>query len=229
MKSISIGDLHGDDTWKNVNLDNYDLEIFLGDYVDDFNHTSKEIVQNFEDIIYHKKQNPDKVKLLIGNHDAQYFTWGTEWHKRIKCSGFRNNYLFKIYNLYIQNVNLFEPSFQIDNYLWSHAGLSNKSFKLYFENKKLENETMSEMINRLWKCLDGALFPIGNERGGDSEIGSIFWMGLGEVGLDMLNNYHQIVGHTPVGQINKFEKDENTSMTFIDTRLGNKEFLELEI
>ena len=45
---------------------------------------------------------------------------------------------------------------------------------------------------------------------------------------DMLKGYYQIVGHTPVETIEHYEKD-NSSIHYIDTRLGNKEFFELEI
>ena len=34
MKHVIIGDLHGKDVWKEININCYDRVVFVGDYVD---------------------------------------------------------------------------------------------------------------------------------------------------------------------------------------------------
>lgn len=76
MKENTIlvcGDIHGRKFWKKPceNIEPYDKVIFLGDYLDpyDFEHISvPQAIVNFEDILELKKNNMDKVVLLLGNH-----------------------------------------------------------------------------------------------------------------------------------------------------------------
>jgi predicted MPP superfamily phosphohydrolase len=84
MKHIAIGDLHGRDTWQQVNTKLYDKVIFLGDYVDSHTLSDLVILENLKKIIALKKRPPEKVVLLLGNHDAHYLHY-----PRFECSGFR--------------------------------------------------------------------------------------------------------------------------------------------
>ena len=74
MKTLTVGDLHGKDVWKEIDTIRYDKIIFVGDYVDCFTTSNVEIKHNLEQIIRYKKDNMDKVVLLLGNHDVQYTT-----------------------------------------------------------------------------------------------------------------------------------------------------------
>ena len=99
LKYLIIPDVHGRDFWieplKYV-LKNTDAKIiFLGDYLDvyleefqekyefDINDYSKktyekfnkvydDAIENFKSIIDFKKENPDRIILLLGNHDCGY-------------------------------------------------------------------------------------------------------------------------------------------------------------
>jgi len=51
MKTITIGDLHGKDYWKNIDIEKYDKVIFLGDYVDSFNESNDGIYNNLKEVI----------------------------------------------------------------------------------------------------------------------------------------------------------------------------------
>lgn len=56
MKIRVIGDLHGRDWWKRkVETGDSDLNIFLGDYVDSYTVSDKQIINNLLDIIEFKK------------------------------------------------------------------------------------------------------------------------------------------------------------------------------
>ena len=76
---LVIPDIHGRTFWldKTNNISDYDKVIFLGDYLDpypDENITVKNAIENFKEIIQFKKNNMDKVVLLLGNHDLPYYS-----------------------------------------------------------------------------------------------------------------------------------------------------------
>jgi len=70
MKIIAIGDTHGDPLWKSiVNVEkDAGLFVFIGDYFDSFLYSLEQQINNFKDIIQFKKDNMNKVILLVGNH-----------------------------------------------------------------------------------------------------------------------------------------------------------------
>lgn len=70
---LVCGDIHGRKFWKKPceNIDNYDKVVFLGDYLDPYNFefiSVEEAIENFKEIIELKRNNMDKVVLLLGNH-----------------------------------------------------------------------------------------------------------------------------------------------------------------
>jgi predicted MPP superfamily phosphohydrolase len=71
MRIIAIGDLHGKDCWLTIDPDKYDKIIFVGDYVDASDISREKIVENLEQVIAFKLKHPEKVELLLGNHDIQ--------------------------------------------------------------------------------------------------------------------------------------------------------------
>ena len=76
---LVCGDIHGRRFWKKPceNIEDYDKVIFLGDYLDPYDFegiTVIDAIKNFEEIIEFKKNNVDKVILLLGNHDMPYFS-----------------------------------------------------------------------------------------------------------------------------------------------------------
>lgn len=83
IKYLVIPDVHGRDFWmepvKDV-LENTDAHIvFLGDYLDPYPHEwdrgvdyQRLAIDRFKEIIELKKANPDRITLLIGNHDGGY-------------------------------------------------------------------------------------------------------------------------------------------------------------
>ena len=73
MKVITIGDLHGKTCWKEIDIKIYDYVVFIGDLLDGDGTTDE--LKNLQEIIALKKSHPDKIKLLIGNHEVQYY-----WH-----------------------------------------------------------------------------------------------------------------------------------------------------
>jgi len=124
MKHLIIGDLHGKDCWKDVNINKYDKVIFLGDYVDHWTLPDRFIYQNLKEIIELKRENPGEMELLLGNHDVQYLHY-----PHYLCSGFRPSMQRSLTLLFNENRDLFKVAYQKDNNLISHAGVTNRWYK----------------------------------------------------------------------------------------------------
>ena len=75
---LIIPDVHGRQFWKKaVGSGDYDKVVFLGDYLDPYpDERIGELTaqHNFEDILSYYDQHPDKVVLLLGNHDLHYLS-----------------------------------------------------------------------------------------------------------------------------------------------------------
>ena len=129
---IVITDIHGRDKWKEVKDNTQDKIIFLGDYVDTYEEiTNKEQLNNLLEIIEFKKENMDRVVLLLGNHDMHYLysdSFG-------KCSGYSHNKekLFK--PIFKENRDLFKIVHVEGNTIFSHAGIS----QVWFDRQKLKD------------------------------------------------------------------------------------------
>lgn len=218
LKTISIGDIHGRWYWKGIDPKQYDKIIFVGDYVDQFPPmTDTEIQSNLLDIIQFKKDNPDKVILLLGNHDIQYLFL----EDGFGCSGFRPSMAESLYSIFTHNKDLFQAAFQIGNYIWTHAGISTIWYD-YNKNviektaEKFETANLADTFNHmLWMNSNRLLHQVGRCRGGAYPCGGITWADRRETSTDRMPGLHQIVGHTPIKQITTFGDQEN-SITYID-------------
>ena len=95
---IVIPDVHGRLFWKEAIAAAKEDEkiIFLGDYLDPYSYEFEEdplmaqfaetyetrsnhVLNNFKEIIEFKRQNPDRVVLLLGNHDFHYLPIGERY------------------------------------------------------------------------------------------------------------------------------------------------------
>ena len=125
MKIIALGDTHGRDIWKRIVKieEDFDKFIFIGDYFD----TREDIdvstqIENFKEILEFKKSNPEKVFLLIGNHDFHYLKGCGE-----NYSGYQQYAAMDINEVLQPAVT--SGHLQIchvyDEYIFSHAGLTN--------------------------------------------------------------------------------------------------------
>ena len=242
----SIGDLHGRDIWKKIILQNTHIDkwVFVGDYCDSMDYeingmlikrayTNDEIFQNLSDIIQFKKENMDKVELLIGNHDGSYF-----YFPRFFCQGFRADAQPALNRLFNDNKHLFKIAYQYKNYLWTHAGVSKKwlaEFKPLAEEKGLWDDKLplADILNMANETsLQEKLFQKSGARmkyGGSDLVGGVVWADRSETRGDFLSGYHQILGHTPIDR-NVTISYNNSSIAYIDSLhsvVGG--FYELEI
>lgn len=117
MKLIIIWDIHWLNVWKKLieESNNPDKVIFLWDYVDSFLVPDRDIINNLKDIIEYKKANPQKVELLLWNHDVQYiYPWNG-------CSWRRPRIAWELKRIYEENLDLFKIAHQEWKYIFSHA------------------------------------------------------------------------------------------------------------
>ncbi len=226
MKIVSIGDIHGLDVWKTFEdipqlisgtfTPNYDYYVFVGDYVDSFDKTNIDILNNLNEIINFKKKYPQNVILLWGNHDIQYFTSFGEHG----CTGFRPEAYFDLHEIFRKNKDMFQLGFQIDNYLWTHAGVHMGWYKYDFPYK---SQNVADDLNFAFLENNKSIFNVGFRRGGLYNVGGPLWADKSETSKKPLYEYHQIVGHTRIitGEIQTINKNKNTSITFIDVLEDN--------
>jgi predicted phosphodiesterase len=222
IKYIVVPDVHGRDFYEsimNTFIENSDAHmIFLGDYVDPYPRekiTPNKALKKFKAIIKFKKQHPDRVTLLIGNHDFHYIDGSRR--------GVRMDYYNKdeLCRLFIKNMDLFEYVKCVrignKNFVFSHAGfnlawfdahyemlgvcdvdhydrsLIEKKFNYRFISKIDFKELAKERLNM------NTYGEVGSSRGGWCSHPSFIWSDLTDILVSndkRLANCIQIFGHT---------------------------------
>ena len=228
MKHLIIGDQHGKDIWQKIDINRYDKIVFVGDYVDHWTLPDSAIRLNLENIIKLKRQYMEKFELLLGNHDIQYLHY-----PHYLCSGFRPSMQKSLSFLFRRNCDIFKVAYQRGNTIISHAGITNKWFSEFNEVQIVkqiqeENDTVADLVNKTERtALRWILHQAGSSRGGEGP-GGITWADRKELIADMLDGYHQIVGHTVIQQP-EFVQQEDRSATFIDVLDTMTYFHEIDI
>lgn len=221
MKLILISDIHGRSYWKQLlsdykkEIETADKIIFMGDYLDHYEGEkdpyqdafidSDSEFENFKLILDYKRENMDKVILLLGNHDMEYISK--------LCVPCRMNvkHQHEISELFLNNLNLFRVGFYTTHndclYTFSHANIMvdwmkaiSPIFRKYEytaidESKLLSVEALQDanrytidVLNSVcsWydvsvskekdvRFLGEALQHVGPRRGGYDRFGSMVW------------------------------------------------------
>lgn len=187
-KILIVPDVHGRKFWHKAEemINSVDKVVFLGDYLDPYpweRISRLDTIKEFKKIIKFKNDNPDKVVLLLGNHDCAYcFDFGS-------ASRYDYDNERKIKMIFNQNSDLFKLLYKEGNYLFSHAGITNDWLKTCFSGKSIKDFlTLNEenIIPYLWMISD--------IRGGFGDTGSMVWSDVRE--KDREPTYYQIFGHT---------------------------------
>ena len=192
-KILIVPDVHGRKFWHKAveMIDEVDQVVFLGDYLDPYPRdgiTFEDALVEFEEILDFKKDYPDKVVLLVGNHDMHYIK--TEFMNCSRLNVWRRT---EIHALFMNHIDMFQLVHEIDNYLLSHAGV-------YLEWTKKYEITLEELFD-FKKFLGGrwnTLEDVSYTRGGWSKVGSCIWADIRESVENELPVMFkkQIVGHT---------------------------------
>lgn len=209
MRIIIVPDVHGRDFWKQAINSNADKIIFLGDYLDHYYGESDDDhdIDNFEEIIQFKKDNPDKVILLLGNHDWSYYNEEIYRSEEYWCRHDHKNHDI-IHKLFEDNANLFQLYYEIPNFckaikqekiLFTHAGFTNHYFDKTSE--LFDTTDIHKILEELFKPENhpALIFYVSYFRGGFAKSGSIVWADVrehGETKNKYLEPYYQIFGHT---------------------------------
>ena len=242
MKILTIGDIHGKNIWRTFADINwlltaepeaagfapfepeYDKYIFLGDYCDAYDKDNKTIIENLLEIIKFKTLYPNNVILLWGNHDVEYFLDKPWLPKKTAISGFRPEMHYDLYEIFDKNQNLFQLAYQVNNYLFTHAGVHFGWYHFVFAKAIKEfnwnDLTVAEQLNIAFEQRLNCLFDVDFYRGGHKRVGGPLWVDKKLIDKKPLKNMNQIVGHNPVKDIDTYKINGGT-ITFCDA-LGKK-------
>lgn len=224
-KWIAIGDIHGRQNWKsivNTHLDQVDRIIFVGDYFDSFDIDMPTQIDNFKDLLQFKRDYPDKVVLLTGNHDIHYISGMKE-----EYSGFNPKFSYMIENDCILPAikdRLIQMCHIEDDVIFTHAGLT-KTWLLLSDIVESIDDNITDLDSKLndafyykpntFKFQSSYKFSLSNSYGDDIWQGPL-WVRPRSLIADAIDNYKQVVGHT---EMNSVVKKDN--LYFIDCLENN--------
>lgn len=228
MRLLAVGDLHGNNCWEEIDVNQYDRIIFIGDYVDNASRSNEQIVSNLSSLIALKARFPEKIVLLLGNHDIQYL-----YFPRFRCSEFNARLQPVLSGLFRRYIGWWLFAWEYKRFLFSHAGLSNAYFN--WLSNKLQDRNMYEKVvglannlNRLqFFSAEELLFTVGQARGGTDPHGGPLWADLSETMNDPLEGYRQIAGHTPTPHVITHQVNPRTSITYINVLEQEQTFYDI--
>ena len=211
-----IGDIHGRANWKEL-VDEECINVFVGDYFDPYTFIPFiDLQRNFQEIIDLKKQLPDNVILLYGNHDYEYLPGIFEESSRYDFLNAN-----KITELLTENESLFHGiAYAIgERYIVTHAGITKPWVRRYLpEAIDYTPSKMAEAINTLWLNDKSAFSFRANAEPfdfyGESIDHSPIWVrpiSLGYCNIYKRTDVIQIVGHSKVKTIT-----EDLNAIFVD-------------
>ena len=211
MKILVIPDVHGRQFWRDAvkeNIENVDKIVFLGDYLDPYDDEDEKVefedaIKGLEEIIDLKKNNSDKIILLLGNHDMHYLNG--LYCDLAKSTRYRSYYAKTISKILNDNLDLFNICYTAvigdKKVIFTHAGIT----KHWADKCGIAfDDEIEENVNKLLHDDDGIrkLAIIGEYRtwfGGD-KTGSPLWCDIREFdkndNKEFDNDCIQIFGHT---------------------------------
>jgi len=148
VKKLIVPDIHGEQSIvskiKDCRIIEFEKIVFQGDYWDSFNIKFPEQLSTFKGILKLKENFPDKVVLLLGNHDIHYLT------NKITYSGYQLEHAAAISAWMRDNLDKFQNSYfcKKTNQLHTHAGLSNSFYeRLNLLKPRPEDVELEEWLN----------------------------------------------------------------------------------
>lgn len=195
MHIVAIGDIHGRTQWKQI-VEMEDLAtriVFIGDYFDSWHVNGADQIENFKEILELKRANPEKVILLMGNHDFQYVYPGERY------SGYNDAYAAEYREIIGDALRdgLLQMAHEEDGYLFTHAGVTEEWCVI--NGIMLSKEPVAVRINDLYFKEDPGAFKFNKEdRSGCGEDSrqSPIWVRPDALFPAIIDRYVQVVGHT---------------------------------
>ena len=189
MKCLIIPDTHLREFWK-VPVSKWDGNIiFLGDYVDPYPFEFPDGVPDpligLEEILSFADKNRDRVSLLVGNHGFSYMydrdASRHDWDRAIS-----------IKEIYFDYIDLLQIAKQVDDCLFTHAGVSVDWLKRH--DLELPEIDADLYLNKIFNNSPSIFWEFGYLRGGWHKTGSPIWRDIREGDLD--ERFFQTYGHT---------------------------------
>lgn len=252
MRYFIIPDVHGRTFWMEPSIEALKDEntklIFLGDYLDPYpdefidNDFRERAIQIFKEIIDLKKDYPDRVILLLGNHDLGYVIG------RDVCNCRRDGWnAGKIRSMFNDNKEMFQLAYETKvngkRVIFSHAGVILESLE-ESGYEGVNEDNVVDFINNQYELMMKNEYPDEHTfshylakcsywRGGYDKRSSCVWGDVREFIYDKPKNYgYQIFGHTRMSQPLRTELFAmldcrkafwlNEDGTIIDTVEGNE-------
>jgi hypothetical protein len=200
-----------------------DEVVFMGDYFDSFyDERVEKSYDNMTRIIELKKKYPQRVRLLVGNHDLHYIYPDVKF----RCSGFNEKLYFRLNGLLNDNIKDFDVFYRFNDLVFSHAGFQSSyvdaiesDFRLDFRYIIEHYESLS--VYEIPKDVMGYKCP---KRNGKSPFGSFEWVDYHTIAAEYVRGenlpYNQIVGHTSTVMPMMTFNQKGRCLIGIDT-LGN--------
>ena len=200
---IIIPDIHGRDFWRwtVAQRKEEDTLIFLGDYLDPYENEWiywSDAYKGLLDIIALKRENPEKVVLLLGNHDLHYL------FPNLRGSRYNEYQAEKIRKTFEDNMDCFQMAAEckIDErrYLFTHAGVNKAWVQKYADvfgpMEKITAETFNSLMFK--DEFVEALGDVSKLRWGSERAGSMVWADVEEFEWSeaRLPDVIQVFGHT---------------------------------
>lgn len=211
MKRITIiPDVHGRPFWRAAADACEDGPVvFLGDYLDPYYFegvTLEDALAGFREILALKQSRPDKVTLLLGNHDCGYLYGRSLCYFRTGDARYDD-----IRTLFRENKDLFQLAAEFrmrgKRYVFTHAGILRGWMDLHVPG--WDERNMVDMLNRLNRDALSLVYPEESsfamalseadpERGGTAEFGgSPVWADAERLHVaEPIAGVVQVVGHT---------------------------------
>lgn len=208
---LIVPDVHGRTFWESA-LDFKGDIIFLGDYTDPYPQegiTLKQAYDNFLRIVAFKKENSERVTLLIGNHELHYFD------DAYFCTRFSSSYYKKYRRILTdkETIHLFQLCKQVGNYFFVHAGILKKWYDRHFPNFVNLGITFEEQLNNYFRINKKAFSETSAFRGGFDAASSPIWADIREYIAEKEHfntQIEQIVGHTLIENEEPYVHDNIT-------------------
>lgn len=206
-KIYVIGDVHGRPKWQLLKKHKVDKFIFIGDYFDSFDINGTAQIENFKKIIEFKKKYPDKVVLMIGNHDYHYLN-----SNELPYSGFQKYLYREIRDILEKNIEYLQMSYLLtfndEDYLFTHAGVT-KTWCEYNGIDTLSSKIDTDINNLFKENMDAFAF-VGFDPYGDSYESSPIWVRPKSLLYNSIDGFIQIVGHTTQKEVTVLNVKNNT-------------------
>ena len=174
LRYLIIPDVHGRTFWKDpvnslLSMDTDAKIVFMGDYHDpyfqEFNNDDylSRSLDNFKEILSLKQKYPERIILLLGNHDCGYAI-----SDDICSSRMDHQHRRELENLFRQNRELFQIAEECDiagkHFIFSHAGILKEWASLFFGISVVKKPGFNivDRLNNAWLTDDyGVLDTLG--------------------------------------------------------------------